>query len=103
MDQKSKSSKTAPTANVGVKIAVLGLIVVSIVALVTSFIFIGKLKEKNRDLQQQALELEKENKALQEYISKKDTDEGVQDVAKDELGMVDPDTIIYDFEETTAE
>ena len=26
------------------------------------------------------------------------TDEGVKDVAKDELGMVDPDTIIYDFD-----
>ena len=81
-----------------VKLAVLLVIVFSTVALLTTHLVIQKLKETNRNLQDQALELEDENKDLQNYIDHKDTDEGVKDVAENELTMVDPDTTIYEFD-----
>lgn len=81
-----------------VKLAVLLVIIFSTVALLTTHLVIDKLKETNKNLQNQAMELEDENKDLQDHIDHKDTDEGVKDVAKDELGMVDPDTVIYDFD-----
>ena len=86
------------TQQVWVKLTVLLVIIICTVALLGSYVFITRLKEENRNLQQQALELEERNKELQSYIDNQDTDEGVKDVAKDELGMVDPDTIIYDFD-----
>lgn len=81
-----------------VKLAVLLVIIFSTVALLTTHLVIDKLKETNRNLQDQALELEDENKDLQNYIDHKDTDEGVKDVAENELTMVDPDTTIYEFD-----
>lgn len=93
----TKESNTQ-TQQVWVKLTVLLVIIICTVALLGSYVFITRLKEENRNLQQQALELEERNKELQSYIDNQDTDEGVKDVAKDELGMVDPDTIIYDFD-----
>lgn len=86
------------SVNTWVKIAVLSLIVLSTVVLLTTHVVLTKMKQDNEDLQNQALELEQENNELQDYISHKDTDEGVKEVAQDQLGMVDPDTVIYDFD-----
>ena len=86
------------STRIWIKLTVLLVIVFSTAALLTTYVVMNKLRETNKDLQQQALELEEGNQDLQDYIDHKDTDEGVQDVAKDDLGMVDPDTIIYDFD-----
>lgn len=98
---KKKPAPKAPpqmTKNDMVKLAFLGLIIISIVALLTSFIFIGKLKAQITQLEQNGQNLQREIKELQKYISNKGTDEGIKDVAEDKLDLVDPDTIIYDFE-----
>lgn len=42
----------------------------------------------------QAQQLEQENQALEEKIDDLGTLDSIKDVAEDELGMVDPDTII---------
>ena len=80
------------------KLAMLALIVLGVAVLLVTHRALKNIEQKNKDLQQQALELEQQNDKLQDYISNKNTDDGVKDVAQEELGMVDPDTIIYDFE-----
>lgn len=95
---KESNTQTQQPPQVWVKLTVLLVIVICTIALLGCHVFIAKLKEENRYLQQQAMELEEENKNLQSYIDNQGTDEGVKDVAKDQLGMVDPDTIIYDFD-----
>ena len=42
----------------------------------------------------QAQQLEQENQALEDKIDNLGTLEGIKDIAQDELGLVDPDTII---------
>ena len=42
----------------------------------------------------QAQQLEQENLALEEKIDNLGTLEGIKDIAKEELGLVDPDTVI---------
>ena len=92
---KAQSRKRSQTV---IKVAVLLVILFSTVALITTHIHIANLTKAYENLQQQALELEQANKELQNYIDNKGTDEGMKDVATGELGMVDPDTVIYDFD-----
>ena len=95
MNKHTKAQPRKP--NVYVKLTVLLVIVFSTAALLITYVGISHLRQINRDLQQQAMELEEGNKDLQNYLDHKGTDEGVKDVATGELGMVDPDTVIYDF------
>lgn len=94
----NKQTKSQQATKIWIKLAVLLVIVVSTAALLVTYVYISNLKETNRNLQQQALELEEENQNLKDYIANKDTDEGIKDVATGELGMIDPDTVIYDFD-----
>ena len=94
----NKQTEQQQATKMWIKLALLLLIVFSTAALLTTYVVISNLREANENLQQQAMELEDGNQDLQGYIDHKDTDEGVKDVAKDELGMVDPDTIIYEFD-----
>jgi len=94
----NKPTNQQKATKMWIKLALLLVIVFSTAALLTTYVVISNLREANENLQQQAMELEDNNQDLQSYIDHKDTDEGVKDVAKDELGMVDPDTIIYEFD-----
>jgi cell division protein FtsB len=96
MDKQAKNQQL--TTRTWIKIAVLVVIIVCTAALLTTYVVIKNLKETNQNLQQQALELENTNKDLEEHVDNSGTDEGVNGVAKDDLGYVDPDTIIYDFD-----
>jgi cell division protein FtsB len=98
MNSQTTSRQQQQSTKVRIKLAVLLVIIISTAALLLTYVYISKLRDTNRDLQQQAMELEEGNKDLQGYIDHKDTDEGVKDVASDQLGMVDPDTVIYDFD-----
>ena len=85
-------------AKLWVKLAVLLAIIFFTAALLAIYVGISQMRQINADLQQQALDLEEGNQDLQNYIDHQGTDEGVKDVATGELGMVDPDTVIYDFD-----
>ena len=98
MNKPVNSQQQKQNANTMVKLAVLLVIIISTATLLITYVYISKLRDTNKDLQQQAMELEEDNNNLQDYIDHKDTDEGVKDVATGELGMVDPDTVIYDFD-----
>ena len=97
MNKQSKTG-TRQTGNVWVKLAVLLVIIVSTAALLTIYVYTSHLKETNAELQQEAANLSEPNQDLQNYIDHQGTDEGIKDVATGELGMVDPDTIIYNFD-----
>lgn len=97
MNKKTETKQWIP-GKVWVKLTILLVIIFSTAALLITHVSIAHLRQVNADLQQQALGLEEGNQDLQNYINHKDTDEGVKDVATGELGMVDPDTVIYDFD-----
>lgn len=76
------------------KIVVAALIVFSMAALL-ALGWMGKgMAERTQAQKDAAAALEQENRDLQEKIDKVDSVEGVRDIAKEELGLVDPDTIV---------
>ena len=95
---KQSNAQPRKRSMVVIKVALLLAILAFTVALITTQVHIANLTKAYQSLQQRAIELEQANKELQSYIDNKDTDEGIKDVATGELGMVDPDTVIYDFD-----
>lgn len=78
-----------------VKCIVLAAIVVCTAALLTLRIAINDANAREEELRKQAAALEQENNKLSEDIEKVDTIEGMKDIAENQLGLVDPDTIIF--------
>ena len=76
------------------KIFVSVIILFGIVGLFVLRTAIGDLNAQNAALESQAAQLEQENTALQENISNLDTVQGVEQIAQDELGLVNPDTVL---------
>lgn len=97
MNQKPQWKIVYRPGKTVVKIALLGLLVLSTVTLIAIRSAIVKNEAEAAALEQQAAALEQENQKLQQYNDQKNTDEGYEQVAQNELGMVDPDTVIYDF------
>lgn len=83
---------------VAARVVILAALVVCIALLVTLTVMTAQAREKAQALKQQAAELEQQNAALEQHIDDLDTLEGIENIAKEELGLVDPDTIIFDPE-----
>ena len=69
-----KQSSQQQSTKIWIKLALLLVIVFSTAALLTTYVVISNLRETNKNLQQQAMELEDSNQDLQGYIDHKDTD-----------------------------
>lgn len=80
------------------KAALFLAIVFSMMALLVLHALTLNLKEQAQISKDQAQQLEQENDRLEDKIENAGSLEGVQDIAKDELGLVDPDTIIIEPE-----
>lgn len=76
------------------KIVVAALIVFSMAALLTLGWMNSGLREQTQAQKDAAAALEQENRDLQEKIDNVDTVQGVQDIAREELGLVDPNTVV---------
>ena len=76
------------------KIVVAALIVFSMAALLALGWMNRGLWEQTQAQKDAAAALEQENRDLQEKIDNADTVQGVQDIAREELGFVDPNTIV---------
>ena len=76
------------------KIVVTVLIVFSMAALLALGWMQRGLQERTQAQKDAAAALEQENRDLQDKIDGVDSVEGVQDIAREELGLVDPDTIV---------
>ncbi len=78
-----------------VKCVVLAAIVLSTAALIILRISIQTAQGQQSDLQQQAAQLEQENRALTKQIAELGTVESVKRIATLELGLVDPDSQFF--------
>ena len=76
------------------KIVVAALIVFSMAALLALGWMGRGLAERTQAQKDSAAALEQENADLQEKIDNADSVQGVQDIAREELGLVDPNTIV---------
>ena len=77
------------------KCVVLTAIVACTVALIALRVNILQNRQRQQDLQQQAIQLVQENKALTQNIAKLGTVESVKRIAETELGLVDPNTQFF--------
>lgn len=78
------------------KVVVAVAIVLSSMTLISLRLGHWESKAKLRELQQRAAVLEQENQALRDDIDRLGTTDSIRDIAQEELGLVDPDTIIIE-------
>ena len=83
-----RSSSTA------LKIVMVVLIVFSMAALTALAWVRGSIRSQVEDLRQEAAALEQENRELQEKIDALGSVQSVQDIAQEEPGLVNPDTVL---------
>lgn len=76
------------------KILILSAMVFSLVALAILRTAIGMGSNHLDSLRHQAAQLEQENSQLEQDIDSLGSLDSLQQIAKDELGLVDPDTVI---------
>ena len=78
------------------KIVVILVIVFSMAALVALSGVQKSIHAQAEDLRAEAAELEHENEVLEEKIGQLGSVQSIQDIAEEELGLVNPDTVIIE-------
>ncbi len=81
-----------------VKVVALCVVVFSTLALLTMQDMILSSRDRAAELEQQALTLSQENQSLTEKIDGINSVAGIQELAREELGLVDPGTVIIEVE-----
>ena len=82
------------------KIVVIITILLCTGSLITLRLAMNKIEGQTRDLRSQAAALEQENSDLNEQIGQMGSVQSVLDIAREELGLVSPDAIVFEPEET---
>lgn len=77
------------------KLAVLAVIVLSTVALLSIHSAKNSAITRAEDLRGQAQQLEQDNSRLKQYIQQLGTVQGIIRIAQEELGLVQPDAVIF--------
>lgn len=77
------------------KAALLGVIVLSTAALIAIHGAIARAEAQEDALRAQAAALEQSNDDLQHSIDELGSQQSVIDIAEKELGLVDPDTVVF--------
>ena len=91
---KPKLRLVMRSSSTALKIVMVVLIVFSMAALTALAWVRGSIRSQVEDLRQEAAALEQENRELQEKIDALGSVQSVQDIAQEELGLVNPDTIL---------
>lgn len=78
------------------KIALIVLILLSMAALLTIRLVHNGIQEEIQNLKDEAADFEHANSVLDEKLKDPESVQNVMDIAKEELGMVDPDTILIE-------
>jgi len=86
-----------PASNI-LKIILIALIVFSIVALAALRWVHNGIRDEIDELKGEASGLEHANAELEQKMEDLGSVQSIQDIAKEELGLVDPDTILIDPE-----
>ena len=76
------------------KIMLIVAILFAMIALIALRMAITDLNNREEDLRQKAAALEQDNQDLQENIGILGSVQSIIQIARDELGLVDPDTVI---------
>ena len=77
------------------KVVVIAAIVLSTVALISLRWAQNDLESQNQKIRSEAAVLEQKNAELEQKIDQLGSVQSVQDIAEDELGLVDPNTIFF--------
>lgn len=85
--------RRTPTLN---KVVVAAAIVLSSLTLVTLRLAHWEAEEKLAELRQQVAAQEQRNEDLRHDIDELGTTDSIREIAREELGLVDPDTIIIE-------
>lgn len=78
------------------KCVVLATIALSTAALLSLGIFIRNTRQQTEELRLQAAKLQEENQQLEQDIADIGTIDSIKKIAMEELGLVDPDVVIFD-------
>ena len=78
------------------KIVVIVTIVLCMGALLTLRLSMNRIKQETRELAAQAAELEQDKSDLNTQIDQLGSVQSVLDIAEQELGLVSPDTVIFE-------
>ncbi len=81
------------------KIMVIVAIVLSTAALVTLRLATDRMQTQTDDMRSQAAWLEHENEILDQRLEDIDSVQTVKEIAREELGLVDPDTVVFETEQ----
>ena len=85
------------------KVVVIAAIALSIAALITLRWAQLDIQAQTQDMRQEAAQLEQENAQLEDKINDLGSVQSVMDIAQEELGLVNPDTVIIVPGETPGE
>lgn len=77
------------------KVALLGVIVLSTAALITIHTAIERSEAREEAMRSEAAALEQQNRELEQKIDALGSKDSILDIAEEELGLVDPDTVVY--------
>lgn len=97
--RKTRRRLVMRSSSTALKIMMAVLIVFSMAALTALAWVRGSIRSQVEDLRQEAAALEQENRELQEKIDGLGSVQSVQDIAREELGLVDPNTIVIQPEQ----
>ena len=78
------------------KCIVLATLVIVTVTLLVLRGGILKMQQSTDDMRKEAAALEAENQQLEQDMGQQNTVAGIKKIARDVLGLVDPDTVIYE-------
>lgn len=94
--EKKKVKVILRPSPLSLKILLIELILLSIVALIALRWVTNNIRQETENLREEAAAVEYENEGLKEKIDEVDSVQGVQNIAEEELHMVDPNTVIID-------
>ena len=77
------------------KVMLILALVLSMAALLTLGIARRDAEKRTAELLEQARQLEQQNSQLERYIDELGTVQSVERIAAEELGLVDPDTVVF--------
>ena len=80
------------------KVAVATAIILSSLTLVSMRLTQWEAQARSQELQQQIVEQKQDNDELRQDIDELGTTDSIREIAREELGLVDPDTIIIEDE-----
>ena len=78
------------------KVVIAAAVVLSSITLLSLRLVQWEAEENLADLRQQAAALEQSNNELRQDIDELGTADSIREIAQEELGLVDPDTIIFE-------